>query len=148
MATKLVKTSFGTKYFDFAMKTIFDEWGDGNLRHLEEKKEKVKNDRDSKCFVMTQNDKPIGCFVICKNDIKGYPEYNPNLACVCIAKEFRKQGYSKLLMQYANSVIENMQIKKAYLKTDLTNFYEKFGWKFLKEIKIDDKFEKIYAKEF
>ena len=86
--------------------------------------------------------------MICKNDIKGYPEYNPNLACVCIAKEFRKQGYSKILMQYANSVIENMQIKKAYLKTDLTNFYEKFGWKFLKEIKIDDKFEKIYKKKF
>ena len=130
------------------MKTIFDEWGDGNLRHLEEKKEKVKNDRDSKCFVMTQNDIPLGCFVICKNDIKGYPEYNPNLACVCISKKYRGNGYANILLKKANEVFVNNNIKEAYLKTDLKNFYEKFGWKHIKDIIIEGKNEKLYYQKF
>ena len=68
---------------------------------MELKKQKLKTNDLGKCFVLIVNNVPVGCFVICDNDIKGYPDYNPNLACVCIARQYRGLGYSKILLNIA-----------------------------------------------
>ena len=118
---ELVEAVVGSEYFDFALNLIFDEWGDGDLEHLKKKKESLRKDETKKCYVLEIDSRPVGCFVICENDIDGHPEYNPNLACVCIDKKFRGQGYSRILMEESNKVFKKLNIKKAYLKTDLDN---------------------------
>lgn len=148
MEIKLINSKDNDVLFNFAVETIFDEWGDGNLAHLETKKQKLKTDDLRKCFVLTVNNVPVGCFVICDNDIKGYPDYNPNLACVCIARQYRGLGYSKILLNTANETFRKLNIKQAYLKTNLNNFYEKFGWRYMKDIKINDCTEKLYFQNF
>jgi len=142
------KVSPQSKYFDFAVELIFNEWGDGNVEHLKLKKEKLKADTNTICYVLEIENTPVGTFLICTNDIKGYPEFNPNLACVCIAPKFRGKGYSTILMNKSNEVFKQHNIKKAYLKTTLTNFYEKFGWKFVKNIIVDENNEKLYEQVF
>lgn len=144
----LIKANYGSKNFDFALNLIFDEWGDGNKEHLKAKKQSLKEDKITKCYVLILNSTPVGCFVICENDLKGYPEYNPNLACVCVDKNFRGKGYSKILMQKSNEMFRKLNIKTAYLKTNLINFYEKFGWVYVKNIKIDGEDEKLYVQNF
>ena len=99
-------------------------------------------------YVLKVNSTPVGCCVICKNDIKGYPKLNPNLACVCVDKQFRGKGYSVLLMEKANEIFRSLNLKKAYLKTNLNNFYDKFGWEYVKDIKIKGQVEKLYVKNF
>ena len=51
---------------------------------------------------------------------------------LCMSKEeFRGNGYSKILN---NAILEEAKkrgFKKLYLKTDLINYYEKFGAVFL-----------------
>ena len=148
METKLVNVYEYPRFFDFAIETIFCEWGDGDINHLNKKKEKLKNSKNKNCYVLVVDNTPVGCFVICKNDIKGHPEFNPNLACVCIAKEYRGKGYANLLLEMANETFLKLDIKKAYLKTTLNGFYEKFGWVFVKKIKVENNTEKIYCKNF
>ena len=148
MNIKLIEAIYKSKYFDFACELIFAEWGDRNLDNLNAKKEKLKSDTTSKCYVLEINDTPVGCFVVRNNDIKGFEHYNPNLACVCIKKEYRGHGYSNILMEQADLTFKKLDIKKAYLKTDLNNFYEKFGWEYLQDAVIDGKKEKLYKKDF
>ena len=41
-----------------------------------------------------------------------------------------------------------LKIKKAYLKTKLNNYYDKFGWQYVKDINVDGELEKLYCKLF
>lgn len=144
MNIEIVNTKDNNNLFNFATELIFNEWGDGNVAHLEQKRAKLRNNQDGDCFVLLVNNIPVGCFVICTNDIPNSPHLNPNLACVCITKDFRGQGFSRILMQQANQILKNKNIQTAYLKTTLINFYEKFGWEHIDNIVINDCLEKIY----
>ena len=58
-----------------------------------------------------------------------------------VKEEFRRKGYSKILN---NAILEEAKkrgVKKLYLKTNLINYYEKFGAKFLE---ILNNKEKLY----
>ena len=44
-----------------------------------------------------------------------------------VKKEHRKKGYSKLLNDAILDVARNRGFKEVYLKTELINYYEKFG---------------------
>ena len=145
---RLQEVTTRSKYFDFAIELIFNEWGDGNKEHLKTKKEKVKQKANQKCYVLVKDREPIGCFLICDDDIKGYKQYNPNLACVCILKKFRGQGYSRVLMEKSDKIFKKLKIKKVYLKTNLINFYDKFGWIYAKDIVVEGNVEKLYYKNF
>ena len=48
-----------------------------------------------------------------------------------VKEEFRGKGYSKLLNNAILEEAKNRGFKKLYLKTDLINYYEKFGATFL-----------------
>ena len=48
-----------------------------------------------------------------------------------IKEEFRGKGYSKILNNAILEEAKNRGFKKLYLKTDLINYYEKFGAVFL-----------------
>ena len=55
----------------------------------------------------------------------------PWYATMYVKEEFRRKGYSKILN---NAILEEAKkrgFKKLYLKTDLINYYEKFGAIFL-----------------
>ena len=148
MNIKLENINEHPEFFDFAIETIFAEWGDNNIEHLNKKKEKLRNQPNQNCYVLVIDNNPIGCFVIRDGDINGHPELSPNLACVCIDKQHRGKGYSKVLMKEAIKAFKLLGVKKAYLKTTLVNFYEKFGWEYLKEMVIDGTRERIYTAEF
>ena len=146
---KFYKIDGNSKYFDFAVELIFSEWGDGDKKHLQNKKEfLLKDDNKRHCFVLEVDNKPVGTFVICNNDIKGYSQYNPNLACVCVDKKYRGLGYSKFLMNYVDDACKELKIDTLYLKTTLKNFYEKFGWEFIDEVTINGEKEKVLIKHF
>lgn len=56
-----------------------------------------------------------------------------------VKKEFRGKGYSKILN---NAILEEAKkrgFKKLYLKTDLINYYEKFGAVFLENLSNGEK---------
>ena len=51
-----------------------------------------------------------------------------------VKKEFRKLGYSKILNDAILKEARSRGFSKIYLKTDLKNYYEKFGAIYLRQL--------------
>ena len=56
-----------------------------------------------------------------------------------VKKEFRNKGYSKILNNAILSEAKIRGFKKVYLKTDLVNYYEKFGAKYMQDLSNGEK---------
>ena len=68
-------------------------------------------------------------------------DLSPWYATMYVKKEFRDRGYSKLLNDAILEEARNRGFKKIYLKTELNNYYERFGANFLEHLNDS---EKIY----
>ena len=58
-----------------------------------------------------------------------------------VLKEYRSKGYSKILNNAILNEAKLLGYKKIYLKTELVNYYEKFGAIYIENL--NDK-EKLY----
>ena len=58
-----------------------------------------------------------------------------------VIKEYRNKGYSKILNDLILKEAKSLGYNKVYLKTDLLNYYEKFGFKYLETL---DNSERMY----
>lgn len=128
---------------NYVARLIFDEWVKGDETLFLEKKKKIEGNSTVRPYIILDNEVPVGCFLIVNDDIKGYPQYNPNLACVCIQKEYRGKGYSNYILKYSIEELKKLDIQYAYLKTDLKGFYEKVGWDPLNEFCKDEMIYRI-----
>lgn len=131
------------EWVNYVAKLIFDEWVKEDEASFLKKKKRMEEDVTVKPYIILDNEVPIGCFLIAYNDIKDHPEYNPNLACVCVQKEYRGRGYSNYILKYSVEELKKMDIEYAYLKTDLKGFYEKVGWEPLNEFYKDEMIYRI-----
>ena len=61
-----------------------------------------------------------------------------------VKKEKRGNGYSKILNNAILKEAKKRGFKKIYLKTDLVNYYEKFGFTYMEELPNK---EKLYYKD-
>lgn len=83
----------------------------------------------------------IGFISIFQYDIYNRSDLSPCYSTMFIKEKYRNHGYSKILNSAILKEAKNRGFKKLYLKTSLTNYYEKFGAKYLE--KLNDH-EKIY----
>ena len=126
------------------------EWG-SKTNSKEEFEEKI-NKKISKIInnfnnplycklVLLDNDILIGFISIFPTDGNERKDLSPWYATMYVKEEFRGKEYSKILN---NAILEEAKkrgFKKLYLKTDLINYYEKFGAKFLENL---NNREKLY----
>lgn len=113
----------------------------------DEKVDKVlSNNYDKLISVLglIENNELIGFISLFKYDGNKRNDLTPWYATMYVKKEHRKKGYSKLLNNAILKEAKELGYSKVYLKTDLINYYEKFGAKF-KE-KLDDKENLYYIK--
>ena len=134
------------EWIEYVNLLIFNEWVKGDNSLLINKKNKLINDETIHPFIILDDCVPVGCFLIVNNDIKGCPQYTPNLAGVCVQKEYRGKGYSRYILEYSLDELRKMNIEKAYLKTSLSNFYEKVGWKKMNKFYEDEELYEIRLK--
>ena len=73
-------------------------------------------------------------------------DLTPWYATMYVKKEYRKQGCSKLLHNAILEEAKNRGFIILYLKTDLNNYYEKFGAIFIKKLNSGEKLYKIELK--
>ena len=124
------------------------EWG--SKTNSEEEFEAKINKKISK--IINNFNNPLYCKLLLLDDdilivfISIFPtdgnerkDLSPWYATMYIKEEFRGKGYSKILN---NAIVEEAKkrgFKKLYLKTDLINYYEKFGAKFLENLNNEEK---------
>lgn len=116
------------------------EWG-SKTNSKEEFEEKI-NKKISKIInnfnnplycklVLLDNDILIGFISIFPTDGDERKDLSPWYATMYVKEEFRGKGYSNILNNAILEEAKSRGFEKLYLKTDLINYYEKFGAIFL-----------------
>ena len=121
------------------------EWGskkDNIEKYIIEKKEKIlSNDKVISILGLIDENNLVGFISLFKYDGEYRKDLTPWYATMYVKEEYRGKGYSKLLNEALLNEAKKLGYTKVYLKTELENYYEKFG-AILQEY-LNDK-EKLY----
>ena len=109
---------------------------------IEETINKIKNNLDNPSYcklVLLDNDNLVGFISIFPTDGDECQELTPWYATMYVKKEYRGKGYSKILNDAILKEAKSRGFKKIYLKSELKNYYEKFGAKYIKDLQNGEK---------
>ena len=144
---QVVNIKSNSNYLKEYIKLCSLEWGSKKSKEEMEKyiadKEKriLSGDKVINIIGLMDNDEMIGFISLFKYDGDECRELTPWYATMYVKNEYRGNGYSKILNNAILKEAKMLGYKKVYLKTDLTNYYEKFGAKYIRNL---EKGEKLY----
>lgn len=138
------------EFIEEVMELELIEWG---TRPIIEKEQKIQKKID-KYFkyvddnyfcklILIENNKLVGFISILPYDCDEEPNLTPWYATMFVKKEYRGRCCSKILNEAILKEAKNRNIKELYLKTELINYYEKFGAKFVKKLNNNEKIMKF-----
>ncbi|GHT94348.1 N-acetyltransferase [Alphaproteobacteria bacterium] len=97
---------------------------------------RLNTDKLDICFLYFQNDELIGTISLAEKDIPNNESFTPCLSNLFVIEKYRRQKIGENLVEYAKRQAKNFGFEKLYLyTTDKTVhfWYEKLGWKIIKE---------------
>lgn len=121
------------------------EWGtkknDNEIKHyIINKINRILNeDKVISILGLIDNNKLLGFISLFKYDGNERLDLTPWYATMYVKKEYRNNGYSKLLNNALLKEAKKLGYKQVYLKTSLVNYYEKFGAKYMESINNNEK---------
>ena len=134
-----------TKYLVEYILLCKKEWSSNKIinnkeEFIKERKEKILNgDKVISILGLIDNNTLLGFISLFKYDGDERRDLSPWYATMYVKSEFRGKGYSKLLNDAIIEEARNLGYSKIYLKTDLVNYYEKFGAKYLEDLECGEK---------
>ena len=136
------------KYIEEVAILTQKEWGKKNLSN-EEFDLKIKNkilkikssfNRLDYCkLILLDDNNLVGFISIFPNDSEKRKNLSPWYAKMFVKEIYRGKGYSKILNNAILDEARKRGFKKIYLKTNLINYYEKFGAKFIENLNSSEK---------
>lgn len=124
------------------------EWGSKNLtkeefdKKIEKKMNKIKASLDMQNYcklVLLDEDNLVGFISLFPTDGEEKTELTPWYATMYVKKEYRGKGFSKILNNAILKEAKQRGFEKVYLKTDLINYYEKFGAVYMEDLNNGEK---------
>lgn len=124
------------------------EWGDKNLSEDEfrirvnKKINKIYSLLDNPYYcklILLDDDVLVGFISIFESDGDERLDLKPWYATMFVKEEFRGNGYSKILNDAILDEARKRGFSKLYLKSDLVNYYEKFGAKYIEDLNNGEK---------
>ena len=82
-------------------------------------------------FLCLDGEAIVGGLGVIENDFHDRPDLTPNVCAVYTEESHRCQGIAGKLLNMAVEDLRSKGISPAYLVTDHTSFYERYGWEFL-----------------
>ena len=140
------------KHLEEYAKICSSTWGDKKTDEELKKytKEKVKRilEEDKVIIILglLDNDKLIGFISLFKYDGDEIKNLTPWYATMYVKKEYRNKGYSKILNDAILNEAKKKGYNRIYLKSNLVNYYEKFGAKYIKTLNNKEKLYYIELK--
>ena len=128
-------------YLKEYIKLCSKEWGTAKTEeewktYINEKKKRIlEEDKAISILGLIEKNKMIGFISLLKYDGEEKRELTPWYATMYVKKEYRKKGYSKILNQAIIEEAKKLGYNKIYLKTNLINYYEKFGAQYMELLK-------------
>lgn len=142
---KIIDIKQNKKYLKQYYKICIETWSNNKTNINKRVKDKLNNNSnlDNKISILgiTINNKLVGFISLFKSDYELKKELTPWYSTMYVIKEYRNKGYSKILNDLILKEAKSLGYNKVYLKTDLLNYYEKFGFKYLETL---DNWERMY----
>ena len=133
---QLINLKENEEYLKEYIELCSKEWGTQKTKAQMEQyiNKKIKNILSGENVISTLGlveNKLIGFISLFKIDGDERTDLTPWYATMYVKKEYRNKGYSKILNNAIIEEAKRLGYKKLYLKTNLINYYEKFGAKFI-----------------
>ena len=108
-----------------------EKWGVPEAVYMESISACLSGASDYGWYLCLDGDAIIGGLGIIDNDFHDRPDLSPNVCAVYTEEAFRGQGVAGRLLDRAMSDMRAKGIAPLYLATDITGFYERYGWEYL-----------------
>ena len=97
-------------------------------------------------YLCMDGDKIAGGLGVIENDFHDRKDLTPNICAVYTEADYRCKGIAGRLLNMAVEDLRGNGISPAYLLTDHTGFYERYGWEFLCMVQGDgeDELSRMY----
>ena len=82
-------------------------------------------------YVVVEDEQIIGGIGVIENDFHNRKDLTPNVCAVYVEENCRCQGIAGKLLELVCEDMRSFGFTALYLVTDHTEFYERYGWKFL-----------------
>lgn len=125
------------------------EWSAGKLLYdlINEKKFFELTGRSSEVLLLADEDKLISFCTFAQKDEIDSEEFSPWVGFVYTYPEYRGHRYFGKLLQKAETLAKEQGKTKIYISTDHIGLYEKYGFKYLKNMKsIYGGYARVYEK--
>lgn len=136
------------QYLKEVAELIQKEWGKRHISKIQfqekvnKKISKIIENFDNPLYcklILLDDDILIGFISIFPTDGEEKKDLSPWYATMFVKQEYRGKGYSKILNKAILEEAKKRGFKKLYLKTTLTDYYEKFGAKYLESLNSGEK---------
>ena len=107
------------------------KWGVPTEAYLECMEAYLKGETELGWFLCLDGDKIVGGMGVIENDFHDRPDLTPNVCAVYTEESHRGMGIAGKLLDMTVEDLRAKGISPAYLVTDHTGFYERYGWEFL-----------------
>lgn len=144
---KIVSIKENSEFLSEYIELCSYEWGSKKSKlemqkYVDKRKKSIFNDdKVISILGLVDNNNLIGFISLFKYDGEDRKDLTPWYATMYVKDEHRNKGYSKLLNEAILKEAVKLGYKKVYLKTELDNYYEKFGAKYAGKL---NESEKLY----
>ena len=114
-----------------AAEWFHSKWGVPTEAYLACMEAYLKGETELGWFLCMNGDKIVGGLGVIENDFHDRPDLTPNVCAVYTEESHRCRGIAGALLNMAVEDLRKKGISPAYLVTDHTDFYERYGWEFL-----------------
>ena len=107
----------------------------------------LKGETEYGWYLCLDGDVIAGGLGVIENDFHDRKDLYPNVCAVYTEERYRRRGIAGRLLDMAVLDLRSKGISPVYLVTDHTGFYERYGWKFLCNVRCDgeDHDSRLYA---
>ena len=107
------------------------KWGVPKEAYLECMEAYLQRKTELGWFLCLDGGRIVGGLGVIENDFHDRPDLTPNVCAVYTEESHRCRGIAGALLNMAVEELRSKGISPAYLVTDHTGFYERYGWEFL-----------------
>ena len=135
---KIINVKDNLEYLKEYIKYCYLEWSNKDIElmdYVDKKIKEIKNGDKVISILGLVNDKELVGFIsLFKYDGDERRELTPWYATMYVRRDYRKMGYSKILNEAILKETKLLGYKKIYLKSNLINYYEKLGAKYIDKL--------------
>lgn len=114
-----------------AARWFHSKWGVPEEAYLECMEAYLSDATEYGWYFCLEGEQIVGGLGVIENDFHDRKDLTPNICAVYVEESHRCRGIAGKLLNLAVYDLKQKGITPAYLVTDHTGFYERYGWEFL-----------------